>query len=141
LFEGNHGRRRKDFGQLGIFFDRWSHSCGDTRCKCCKHMQHSSSYTSKVTGKQYKIFALLIARVQMLFTFLGVSVVNPKSFMILMLKITPQTVLFNDEDFHSVEFLETVIRESEVLEVTIIPSYLYSEMRKLKIFNTSHFVA
>jgi hypothetical protein len=35
-----------------------SHSCGDTRCKCCKHMQHS---------------------------------------------------------FHSVEFLETVIRESEVL--------------------------
>jgi hypothetical protein len=33
-----------------------SHSCGDKRCKCCKHMQHSSSYTSKVTGKQYKIF-------------------------------------------------------------------------------------
>ena len=33
-----------------------SHSCGDKRCKCCKHMQHSSSYTSKVTGKQYTIF-------------------------------------------------------------------------------------
>jgi hypothetical protein len=33
-----------------------SHSCGDKRCKCCKHMQHSSSYTSNVTGKQYKIF-------------------------------------------------------------------------------------
>jgi hypothetical protein len=33
-----------------------SHSCGDKRCKCCKHVQHSSSYTSKVTGKQCKIF-------------------------------------------------------------------------------------
>jgi hypothetical protein len=33
-----------------------SHSCGDKRCKCCRHMQHSSSYTSKVIGKQYKIF-------------------------------------------------------------------------------------
>jgi hypothetical protein len=33
-----------------------SHSCGDKRCKCCKHMQHSSSYTSKVTGTQCKIF-------------------------------------------------------------------------------------
>ena len=33
-----------------------SHSCGDKRCKCCKHMQHSSSYASKITGKQYKIF-------------------------------------------------------------------------------------
>jgi hypothetical protein len=31
------------------------------------------------------------------------------------LKITPQTVLFNDEDFHSVEILETVVRQSEVL--------------------------
>ena len=31
-------------------------SCGDKRCKCCRHIQHSSSYTSKVTGKQYKIF-------------------------------------------------------------------------------------
>jgi hypothetical protein len=31
------------------------------------------------------------------------------------LKITPQTVLFNDEDFHSVKILETVVRESEVL--------------------------
>jgi hypothetical protein len=29
-----------------------SHSCGDTHFKGCKHMQHSSSYTSKVTGKQ-----------------------------------------------------------------------------------------
>jgi hypothetical protein len=33
-----------------------SHSCGDKRCKCCKHMQHSSSYTSKITGKQYNIY-------------------------------------------------------------------------------------
>ena len=32
------------------------HSCGDKCCKSCKHMQHSSSYTSKVTGKQYNIF-------------------------------------------------------------------------------------
>jgi hypothetical protein len=32
-----------------------SHSCGEKRCKCCRHMQHSSSYTSnKVTGKQWK---------------------------------------------------------------------------------------
>jgi hypothetical protein len=31
------------------------------------------------------------------------------------LKITPQTVLFNDEDFHSVKILETVVRQSEVL--------------------------
>ena len=52
-----------------------SHSCGDKRCKCCKHMQHSSPYTSKVTGKQYKYFTLLIARVQMLFTFLSVPFV------------------------------------------------------------------
>ena len=42
-----------------------SHSCGDKRCKCCRHMQHSSSYTSKVTGKQYTI----------LFTFLSVQFV------------------------------------------------------------------
>jgi hypothetical protein len=40
---------------------------------------------------------------------------NPKSFPILTLKITPQTVLFNDEDFHSVEILETVVRQSGVL--------------------------
>ena len=32
------------------------HSCGDKRCKCCRHMQHWSSYTSKVTGNRYKIF-------------------------------------------------------------------------------------
>jgi hypothetical protein len=31
------------------------------------------------------------------------------------LKITPQTVLFNDEDFHSVEILESMVRQSEVL--------------------------
>jgi hypothetical protein len=31
------------------------------------------------------------------------------------LKITPQTVLFSDEDFHSVKILETVVRQSEVL--------------------------
>jgi hypothetical protein len=31
------------------------------------------------------------------------------------LKITPQTVLLNDEDFHSVEILETVVRQSGVL--------------------------
>ena len=36
-----------------------SHSCGDKRCKCYTHMQHSSSYTSKVTGKQYKIFCIV----------------------------------------------------------------------------------
>jgi hypothetical protein len=45
---------------------------------------------------------------------------------ILTLKITPQTVLFNDEDFHSVEILETVVRQSVVL--------VYSEMREFKIF-------
>jgi hypothetical protein len=32
-----------------------SHSCGDKRCKCCRHMQYSSSCTSNVTGKQYNI--------------------------------------------------------------------------------------
>ena len=36
-----------------------SHSCGDKRCKCCRHMQHSSSYTSKVTGKQYNILCIV----------------------------------------------------------------------------------
>ena len=40
---------------------------------------------------------------------------NPKSFPILMLKITPHTVLFNDEDSHSVKIIETVVRQSEVL--------------------------
>ena len=40
---------------------------------------------------------------------------NPKSFPILTLKITPQTDLFNDEDFDSVKILETVVRQSEVL--------------------------
>jgi hypothetical protein len=44
-----------------------------------------------------------------------ISSLNPKSFPILTLKITPQTVLFNDEDFHSVEILETVVRQSGVL--------------------------
>ena len=39
---------------------------------------------------------------------------NPNFFPILTLKITPQTVLFNDEDFHSVEILETVVRQSEM---------------------------
>jgi hypothetical protein len=34
---------------------------------------------------------------------------------ILTLKNTPQTVLFNDEDFHSDEILETVVKQSEVL--------------------------
>ena len=33
-----------------------SHSCGHKHCKCCRHMQHSSSHTSKVIGKQYNIF-------------------------------------------------------------------------------------
>ena len=37
--------------------------------------QHSSSYTSKVTGKQYKILCMSIARVQILFTFLSVPFV------------------------------------------------------------------
>jgi hypothetical protein len=31
------------------------------------------------------------------------------------LEITTQRVLFNDEDFHSVEILETVVRQSGVL--------------------------
>jgi hypothetical protein len=31
------------------------------------------------------------------------------------LKITPQTVLFNDEGFHSVEILESMVRQCEVL--------------------------
>ena len=30
-------------------------------------------------------------------------------------KITPQTAMFNDEDFYSVEILETVVRQSGVL--------------------------
>ena len=38
-------------------------------------MQHSSSYTSKVTEHSTQYFALLIARVQMLFTFLSVPCV------------------------------------------------------------------
>jgi hypothetical protein len=33
----------------------------------------------------------------------------------LTLIITPQTVLFNNEDFHSVKIFETVVRQSEVL--------------------------
>lgn len=33
-----------------------SRSCGDKRCKCCNQMHHSSSFTSTVTGKRYKIF-------------------------------------------------------------------------------------
>jgi hypothetical protein len=32
-----------------------SHSCGDKHCKCCRHMQYSSSCTSNVTVKQYKL--------------------------------------------------------------------------------------
>jgi hypothetical protein len=40
-----------------------------------------------------------------------------KSFPIFTLKITPQTVLFNDEDFHSVEILATVVKQSEVLAI------------------------
>jgi hypothetical protein len=52
-----------------------SHACGDKRCKCSKYMQHSSSYTSKVTENSTKYFTLLIARVQMLFTFLSVPFV------------------------------------------------------------------
>jgi hypothetical protein len=27
-----------------------SYSCGDKRCKCCRHMQNSLLYTSKITG-------------------------------------------------------------------------------------------
>jgi hypothetical protein len=33
-----------------------SRTSGDKRCKFCRHMQHSSSYPNKVTGKQYNIF-------------------------------------------------------------------------------------
>ena len=43
-------------GGSGKILDSLEYSCGDKRCKCCRHMQHSSSYTSKVTGKQYTIF-------------------------------------------------------------------------------------
>ena len=43
-------------GGSGKILDSLEYSCGEKRCKCCRHMQHSSSYTSKVTGKQYKIF-------------------------------------------------------------------------------------
>jgi hypothetical protein len=70
-----------------------SHSCGDKRCKCCKHVQHSSSYTSKVTGKQCKIFCT----------------VNCKSANVIYI-LECSVCLFNDEDFHSVEILETVVR-------------------------------
>ena len=49
-----------------------SHSCGDKRLKCFRHMQHSSSYNSKVTENSTTYFVLLIARVQMLFTFFSV---------------------------------------------------------------------
>jgi hypothetical protein len=40
---------------------------------------------------------------------------NPKLFPILTLKITPQRAMFNDEDFHSAEIHETVVRQSGVL--------------------------
>jgi hypothetical protein len=43
-------------GGSGKILDSLEYSCGDKRCKCSRHMQHSSSYTSKVTGKQYTIF-------------------------------------------------------------------------------------
>jgi hypothetical protein len=42
-------------------------------------------------------------------------IANPKYFPILTLKITPHTGMFNDEDFHSVEILETVVKQSGVL--------------------------
>jgi hypothetical protein len=36
--------------------------------------------------------------------------------------------------------VEAVSQTGMVYQVTIIPSYLYSEMREFKIFNTSHFL-
>ena len=53
-----------------------SHSCGDKRCKCCKHIcntRHRIPVRSPENSTKY--FALLIARVQMLFTFLSVPFV------------------------------------------------------------------
>jgi hypothetical protein len=51
-----------------------SHSCGDKRCKCCRHNQHSSSYTSKVTGKQYTIFCTVNCKSANVIYFLECSV-------------------------------------------------------------------
>jgi hypothetical protein len=55
-----------------------SHSCGDKRCKCCTHMQHSSSYTSKVTGKQYKIICTVNCKSANIIYILECSVCGPQ---------------------------------------------------------------
>jgi hypothetical protein len=209
-----------------------SHSCGDKRCKCCKHMQHSSSYTSKVTGKQYKIFCTVNCKSANVIYILECSVcglqyvgeskqsfhnawmdtgvtLQKKHFFLWAstpdclttvsristewksssLNRTVCGVIFNVriwKDFglkNSVFYIRTVLTENNkflcifsftvfivneyfttvtklricahhllltiilsilkcvtLYQVTIIPSYLYSEMRDLKIFNTSHFV-
>jgi hypothetical protein len=50
-----------------------SHSCGDKCCKCCRHMYHRILVRSPENSTNY--FVLLIARVQILFTFLSVPCV------------------------------------------------------------------
>ena len=40
----------------------------------------------------------------------------------------------------SLTIILSILKCITLYQVTIIPSYLYSEMRELKIFNTSHFV-
>jgi hypothetical protein len=50
-----------------------SHSCGDKRCKCCKNTRHRIPVRSPENSTTYCV--LLIARVQLLFTFLSVPFV------------------------------------------------------------------
>jgi hypothetical protein len=76
--------------------------------------RHRILVTSPENSTKY--FVLLIARVHISFTFLSVPFVSFNTLASLSRsKITPQTVVFNDEDFHSVKILETVVRQSEVL--------------------------
>ena len=51
-----------------------SHSCGDKRLKCFRHIQHSSSYNSKVTGKQYNIFCTVNCKSANVIYFLECSI-------------------------------------------------------------------
>jgi hypothetical protein len=66
-----------------------------------------------VAFKQPNSLKNLLVRAEM--SFPNTTIGKSHSFPILTLKITPQRVLFNDEDFHSVEILETVVRQSGVL--------------------------
>ena len=50
-----------------------SHSCGDKRCKCCRYMQHCILVRAPENSTKYVV--LLIARVQILYTFLSVPFV------------------------------------------------------------------